>query len=87
MIKEEEDRFSIASTLPKSIEFYVYDEKGKAVAMNAMEFVITCETEQHMENWAMAVRRNVTFDVVPDFNPKDFKKPKSKAKNKKTKKF
>jgi len=60
MVKEEEDRFLIASALPKSIEFYVYDKKGNAVPMKAMEFGITCEKE-HVENWATAVRQNVTF--------------------------
>jgi len=58
--------------------------------MSSFEFGITCETEQHVDHWAKAVRQNVTFDIEPDFNPeKDFKKPKSKTikKNKKTKKY
>uniref|UniRef100_A0A6B2L769 SEC7 domain-containing protein n=1 Tax=Arcella intermedia TaxID=1963864 RepID=A0A6B2L769_9EUKA len=87
MVNEMDDRFCISSTLPKNIEFYVYEEK-KPVAVTTLQFEITCESAAQVEHWAAAVRKNVTFEVEPEFDPKHYKKPKSKAKNfKKTKKF
>uniref|UniRef100_A0A6B2L8S8 SEC7 domain-containing protein n=1 Tax=Arcella intermedia TaxID=1963864 RepID=A0A6B2L8S8_9EUKA len=66
-IREQEDRFSITSTLPKYIEFTIY-EKQKPVVISSFDLCITCETVQQVEHWANAVRMNVTFDNVPNFD-------------------
>jgi len=85
MIKETRNYLSISNTLPKPLSYCIYEEKP--VMMTTMEFLIFCETETAVENWARAIRNNVTFDVLPDFSPKQFKKPKPTSKHKKTKKF
>jgi len=87
MVKEEEDRFTIAAVIPKNIEFITYD-KGKATPVSCPMLVITCENDMRMENWANAVRANVTFDSIEKFAKpgKDIKVPKQ-TKNKKKKKY
>jgi len=88
MIKETKDYLSISMTLPKPLTYNLFDhDKGNPVPMTTMEFIIYGETENSVENWARAIRQNVTFDVLPDFSPEDFKKPKPTSKHKKTKKF
>jgi len=86
MVKEEEDRFTIAAAIPKNIEFLTY-EKGKETPVSCAMLVITCENDQRMENWANAVRANVTFEAVEKLKPgKPIKVPKQ-TKSKKKKKY
>jgi len=86
MVTETADTLSISFTLPKELSFIIMDDKGKEVELSTMNFIITCETENSVENWAKAIRQNVTFEILPAYSPSEYRKPKSKA-NKKTKKF
>jgi len=82
MVREEEDRFEIAASIPKNINFSTY-EKGKETPASCRMLVITCENDMRMENWANAVRANVTFDAsnVSFSSAKAIKKlPKTKGK-------
>jgi len=87
MIKETSDYLSICMTVPKPLTYIVYDDKSTSTTESTMEFIIYCETENSVENWARAIRQNVTFDILPDFSPNEYKKPKPTSKHKKTKKF
>uniref|UniRef100_A0A6B2L069 SEC7 domain-containing protein n=1 Tax=Arcella intermedia TaxID=1963864 RepID=A0A6B2L069_9EUKA len=57
--------FSVASVLPKPVDFFLVNEKGKAVRQEAVEFAVVCENEQQMNLWLKEVRNNVTFNVEP----------------------
>jgi len=78
MVKEEGESFAITSALPKKIEFKIYNDKGKESIVETIKFEILCENVQLMEGWAQAVRENVTFKVVPEYDPqqKPIKAPK-----------
>eukprot|EP01125_Pyxidicula_operculata_P004811 TRINITY_DN1793_c0_g1_i1.p1 TRINITY_DN1793_c0_g1~~TRINITY_DN1793_c0_g1_i1.p1 ORF type:complete len:297 (+),score=83.17 TRINITY_DN1793_c0_g1_i1:10-900(+) len=68
-VEEEDVKFSIKSSIPKNIDFIVY-EKGKETPMSCKRFIITLENSTQMKAWAMNVRQNVTFKVVPQLDPK-----------------
>jgi len=71
-VRELDDSFVITSSLPTNISFMVY-EKEKNFAISSADLVVTCESIHHMEQWAITIRKNVSFENLPTFDrEKDF---------------
>jgi len=54
--------------------------------MKTVKFEVMCENEQFVDCWAVAIRNNVTFEVIPE-KERSLKPVKFKPGSKTTKKF